>query len=145
MGYRSELKVVFYTYNKKNLPLLKLWLEENWDETQTQTNPFPRYSKTRISRLGAFSQFWGYLYEFDNIKWYASYPEIERFINAFHLFDALCNKDNEFAAEFARAGEEVADVEVMNAGDVYECLQTYVTIEAELTKEQDKLTQVKEE
>lgn len=141
MGYRSEVKVVFYTYNKKKLPLLKLWLAENWDETPTEKYGL-QYSKTRISSdppspVSLEYAFWGYLYEFDSIKWYDSYPEIERFINAFRSFDALCNEDNKFAAEFSRAGEDVADVEELSAGDVYGCLSTFVVIEAEITRESE--------
>ena len=141
MGYRSEVKVVFYTYNKKKLPLLKLWLAENWDETPTEKYGL-QYSKTRIlhlqpSPVSLEYAFWGYLYEFDSIKWYDSYPEIERFINAFRSFDALCNEDNKFAAEFSRAGEEATDIEELSAGDVYGCLSTFVVIEAEITRESE--------
>ena len=139
MGYRSEVKVVFYTYNKKKLPLLKLWLAENWDETPIQTYPLPQYEKTRISNGDGSREyaFWGYLYEWAEVKWYDSYPEIERFINAFRSFDALCNEDNKFAAEFSRAGEEATDIEELSAGDVYGCLSTFVVIEAEITRESE--------
>ena len=141
MGYRSEVKVVFYTYDKTKLPLLKLWLAERWD-VDPEEYGLP-YVKTRISFEAnrvpdSKYAFWGYLYEFNSIKWYESYEDIDRWDNEFLEFDKLCDPEtNQFAAEFIRVGEDSEDIEERGAGDIYGCLSAYTVIEADVTKEQE--------
>jgi hypothetical protein len=37
MGYRSEVMAAFYTTNKDEAPLLKLFIEENWPKSDNLT------------------------------------------------------------------------------------------------------------
>lgn len=111
MGYRSVVEAVFYTREKEQAPLLKLYVDENFpkcwrDEDIEYLKPIKA------------SNAWGYHFIADNIKWYESYPEIQEFnefAEKFVVFseskEGMPEKQLSWAYEFVRLGEEANDIE----------------------------------
>ena len=69
MGYRSDVTAVFYVSKPEHLPVLKLWLSENF--------PMDLFDE-HIRWFGR-----GMILEEQNIKWYQDYDEIMRVISFF--------------------------------------------------------------
>ena len=107
MGYRSNIVAVFYATKAEDLPVLKLWLDEN----------FP------MEELGECVRWFdrGMVFEYDDVKWYDSFHSVKAFNNAAQAFiNLFCqNKDGviECAYEFMRIGEEYEDIEVVREGN----------------------------
>ena len=111
MGYRSVVEAVFYTRDKEQAPLLKLYVDEN----------FPKFWKEEdeecLKPIRA-NNVWGCHFIADNVKWYESYPEIREFNEFAHAFVAFSEskegadaKQLSWAYEFVRLGEEANDIE----------------------------------
>ena len=103
MGYRSDVHALFYTTIKEDLPLLKLFMDENYPK---DLHDLEEISSNRI---------YGYEVKYDNVKWYESYDDVKAF-DAFRakysaLIDAQEENGKEWAFEFVRIGEETEDVE----------------------------------
>ena len=103
MGYRSEVTAVFYTCEKDEWPLLKLFVDENFPEDLA--NCLREECEEPRSR-------WGFVFHMDDCKWYESYPEVQ----AFNEFEAKFKKiskcaDGTWACEFARIGEDYNDID----------------------------------
>ena len=105
MGYRSDIKAVFYA-PKENAPLLKLYVDENFPkELDGELHPIDNGRHA------------GYEFGGNGWKWYPSYPEIvafNRFVsNYLELADADSDEAREraWAYEFVRIGEDSDDVE----------------------------------
>jgi hypothetical protein len=103
MGYRSDVHALFYTTIKEDLPLLKLFMDENYPK---DLHDLEEISSNRI---------YGYEVKYDNVKWYESYDAVKAF-DAFRTkYSALINAQEEngkeWAFEFIRIGEETEDVE----------------------------------
>lgn len=109
MGYRSDVHAVFYTANKESFPLLKLFFDEN----------FPRGLRESV-RVIDDSDFEGFYFEEQDVKWYPSYPEVQGF-DAFvkhycqHISEEVAPTAS-WCYEFLRIGEEDDDIERVTDG-----------------------------
>lgn len=107
MGYRSDVHALFYTTIKEDLPVLKLFMDENYPK---DLHGLEEISSNRI---------YGYEMKYENVKWYESYDDVKAF-DAFRtkylaLLDAQEEDGKEWAFEFFRIGEETEDVECENS------------------------------
>jgi hypothetical protein len=103
MGYRSDVHALFYTMQKEDLPLLKLFMDENYPK---DLHDLEEVSSNRI---------YGYEMKYENVKWYSDYDDVKAF-TAFRtkylaLLDAQEENGKEWAFEFVRIGEDTEDVE----------------------------------
>jgi hypothetical protein len=103
MGYRSDVHALFYTMQKEDLPLLKLFMDENYPKN---LHDLEEISSNRI---------YGYEMKYENVKWYSDYEDVKAF-TAFRtkylaLLDAQEENGKEWAFEFVRIGEDTEDVE----------------------------------
>ena len=103
MGYRSDVHALFYTTNKEDLPVLKLYMEENYPK---DLHDLEEISSNRI---------YGYEMKYENVKWYSDYDDVKAF-TAFRtkylaLLDEQEENGREWAFEFVRIGEDTEDVE----------------------------------
>jgi hypothetical protein len=123
MGYRSEVTAVFYTNEKDEWPLLKLFVDENFpkdlDDYLHEECEEPR------SR-------WGIVLRLDDYKWYDSYPEVQAFNEFEERFTSMdkCH-DGTWAFEFARIGEETDDIEERSSNHADYILRVVRHIEIE--------------
>lgn len=103
MGYRSAVHALFYTTKKEDLPVLKLYMDEN----------FPK----DLNDLGGISsnRIYGYEMVYEDVKWYESYDYVKAF-NAFKAkYLALIDEQEDgkkWKFEFVRIGEGIEDVEL---------------------------------
>ena len=106
MGYRSVVDAVFYTRNEEELPILKLYVDEN----------FPRNEELRecLTPINAPRE-WGYHFICDNVKWYESYTFVKEFNEFVVKFNQLLTENERarptWAFEFVRLGEDTSDIE----------------------------------
>jgi hypothetical protein len=107
MGYRSDIAAVFYASKVEDMPVIKLWLQENFpiDTFEASVRWFDK----------------GMVFSEENVKWYDTYPEVIAFEDARGKFvDLFCEgKENvvEGAFEFIRVGEQYDDVETAYRGN----------------------------
>jgi hypothetical protein len=105
MGYRSEVMAAFYTTNKEDAPMLKLFIEENW----------PDKGLAPLECLKS-DQYFGYLFHEEDVKWYDSFPEVQAFAEFVRKFTEIAQGGEadrrKWQYEFARIGEDYNDVEV---------------------------------
>lgn len=110
MGYRSEIAAVFYTMKVEDLPVVKLWLQENFPVKEFDDN------------IRWFDR--GMVLECEYVKWYDSFPDVKAFNETAQAFiDLFCQGEDgtiECAYEFMRIGEEYEDIEVIREGS-YDC------------------------
>tara|TARA_R110000787_G_scaffold270911_2_gene377964 strand:+ start:67 stop:432 length:366 start_codon:yes stop_codon:yes gene_type:complete len=114
MGYRSVVKIIFYTLEDKDFPALKLWVDENIPD---------EFDFTESSRDG----YRVLCYDNDWVKWYDSFPEVAAMQKALDRFDQVFGEGKtplEFAYEFIRMGEEDEDIERRSSDD----LQNLITV-----------------
>lgn len=103
MGYRSDVHALFYTTRKEDMPVLKLFMDENYPK---DLHDLEEISSNRI---------YGYEMKYENVKWYSEYSDVKAF-DAFRtkylsLLDAQEENGKEWAFEFVRIGEDTEDVE----------------------------------
>jgi len=103
MGYRSDVHALFYTTIKEDMPVLKLYMDENYPK---DLHDLGEISSNRI---------YGYEMKYENTKWYSDYEDVKAF-TAFRtkylaLLDAQEENGKEWAFEFVRIGEDTEDVE----------------------------------
>lgn len=110
MGYRSDVMAVFYVKEAKHLPVLKLWLDEN----------FPM--NTFHNNIRWFDR--GMVFEEDSVKWYDDYDEVKAFNEAVTKYLELVHNDlgveddaPSFSYEFVRIGDSDDDVETEYSGE----------------------------
>lgn len=107
MGYRSDVAALFYATDKKDFPVIKLWLEENFP-----MDTFKEYVRW-------FDR--GMVFHETDVKWYDDYEEVKAFDAARKKFiDMFCKDGHEGvqgAYEFMRVGESYDDVEDDYCGD----------------------------
>ena len=115
MGYRSDVTAVFYVSKAEHLPVLKLWLSENF--------PMEMFSE----HLRWFSR--GMVLEEHGIKWYYDYDEVKAFNEAVENYFWLMRMGAEdgddppvFSYEFVRIGENYEDIETAYEGNSCEYL-----------------------
>ena len=109
MGYRSEVKAVFYA-PKEKWAALKLYVDEN----------FPTVGdliKDEDLQEVETDSYCGYLFEQDDVKWYPNYAEVIAFTAFVSAFLELAEGDNAEALdwnyEFVRLGEDYSDIETV--------------------------------
>ena len=109
MGYRSEVKAVFYA-PKEKWAALKLYVDEN----------FPTVGDLiKDEDLKEFDTgiYCGYLFEQDDVKWYPNYAEVIAFTDFTRAFLELAEGENAEALdwnyEFVRLGENYDDIETV--------------------------------
>ena len=103
MGYRSEITAVFYTNEKDEWPLLKLFVDEN----------FPKdFENCLRAECEEPRRRWGFVFRVDDYKWYESYPEVQAFNEFEEKFKSMqkCG-DGTWSCEFLRIGEDYNDIE----------------------------------
>lgn len=122
MGYRSSVAAVLYVTDKTRMPELKLWLTENF--------PVEEFSED----IRWFDR--GIILECDDVKWYDSFPDVQKFNNAAQAFiDLFCAYNKEVFAgayEFMRIGEEYEDIETIREGEYEPFLECNRTISIDL-------------
>ena len=100
MGYRSDVKLVFYTSNESELPFsaVKLWFDEN----------YPKYDFGDVEVGQNYV-----LISYEDVKWYQGYDEVEAVNKAIELFCDTFNAHENTGAhyEMIRVGEELQDIE----------------------------------
>jgi len=107
MGYRSQVKAVFYTEDKEKWPVLKLYMEEN----------FPK--KWSLELIES-SHYYGYVFSAGDIKWYESYPDVQAFDAFVDAYRNLIDSESStlsWAYEFIRIGEDTKDIETDSEGN----------------------------
>jgi hypothetical protein len=107
MGYRSEVKAVFYTEDKEKWPVLKLYMEEN----------FPKEWSLELIES---SHYYGYVFSAGDIKWYESYPDVQAFDAFVDAYRNLIDSESSalsWAYEFIRIGEDTKDIETDSEGN----------------------------
>ena len=109
MGYRSVVEAVFYTRDKEQAPLLKLYVDENFPKNEEL-----RECLTPIKANNA----WGYHFMCDDVKWYESYTFVQEYAHFAEKFQDFAEskegvdaKQLSWAYEFVRLGEESDDTE----------------------------------
>jgi hypothetical protein len=103
MGYRSEITAVFYTHEKDEWPLLKLFVDEN----------FPKDLENCLSaECEEPRSRWGFVFRVDDYKWYESFPEVKAFEEFEEKFKEMGKcADGTWSCEFVRIGENYTDIE----------------------------------
>lgn len=100
MGYRSDIKLVFYTSNDSPTPFaaVKLWFDEN----------FPKYDFGDVEVGQNYV-----LISYEDVKWYQGYDEVEAVNKAIETFVDTFNANEETGLhyEMIRVGEELQDIE----------------------------------
>jgi len=121
MGYRSEIKAVFYTDDKEKWPVLKLYLDEN----------FPNeWSLEPIESKHCY----GYLFSADDVKWYPSYTDVaafNKFVDAYRNLISSGEDSFPWVYEFVRIGEDTTDIEHDSEGNCSYLLTVSRSIETD--------------
>lgn len=117
MGYRSNVKAVFYTCDKEQWPALRLFVDEN----------FPEEFKYCLGVIGS-SAYCGYVFSCEDVKWYDSYPDViayNKFVADYEGLIQNLESDEElpWMYEFIRIGEDTDDIETQSAGNADYVLQ----------------------
>lgn len=121
MGYRSDVAVAFICEDEKEHSLLKLYLDEHIPEWTKECNPLEVKP-------------YGFKLEFEDIKWYQDYPEIQEFESFLDAFDKMFTSEREpeneyrpdttihrmIGYQFIRVGEEETDIVNTEGGEVYD-------------------------
>ena len=103
MGYRSDVHALFYTTTKEDLPVLKLYMDEN----------FPKDEWLGLKEISG-DRIYGYELVLEHVKWYESYDGVKAFDEFKRKYGALIDEQErgkKWKFEFVRIGEEIDDVE----------------------------------
>lgn len=103
MGYRSDVHALFYTMTKEDLPVLKLYMDEN----------FPKYELLELKEIGS-NRIYGYELVCESVKWYSDYEDVKAFEAFTTQYKTLIDEQEEgkkWKFEFVRVGEDNDDVE----------------------------------
>jgi hypothetical protein len=104
MGYRSDVAAVFYATDKKDFPVIKLWLNENFPMEEFKEN------------IRWFDK--GMVFRDTHVKWYPDYDEVKAFDAAVENFVEMFCEDNALGSyEFMRVGESYDDIETDEYGE----------------------------
>ena len=113
MGYRSDVVAAFYVKDKKHLPVLKLWMQENF--------PMGDFDNA----LEWFDR--GVIFKDYNTKWYDDYEDVKAFNTAVEKYNGLVHMSAPegddppmFSYEYVRIGESYDDVDTQYDGDACE-------------------------
>lgn len=104
MGYRSDVHALFYTTNKDDLPVLKLYMDENFLKDE---------SVFELKEIES-NAIYGYELVLEQMKWYEGYE----YVKAFDAFKtkylgliAEQEPGKQWRFEFVRVGEDAEDIE----------------------------------
>jgi hypothetical protein len=100
MGYRSDVTIMMYPKNEKDFAALKLYVDENLPD------------KFEVREGGRGDKY--LLLEFDGIKWYEGYEEVDVYTRAFSEWE------DTFRDEADPEGEPIFHYEFMRIGEGYE-------------------------
>jgi len=110
MGYRSEVKFMFYPEKYEHFPVMKLWLDENMPGTTQNQSGYALLERSTYDE--------GYtpyiFYASYDVKWYEGYTEVGAVMQAIEDFNNLfCGEDatTPCSYEYVRIGEEIEDIE----------------------------------
>lgn len=114
MGYRSDVKAVFYTKDVDEWPALRLFVDEN----------FPEALKGDLEIIGS-SVYSGYVFSSESTKWYDQYTEVMAYNKFVEQYTELIDGKSglPWSYEFIRIGEDTDDIETANEGDADYVLQ----------------------
>ena len=101
MGYRSDVMAVFYTTDKEEFPLLKLFVEEN----------FPKEELGALEPLES-ERYFGFLFEAEDVKWYDGFEDVGMFQAFSNKFREVGMNKKTWHDEFVRIGEDFNDIDV---------------------------------
>ena len=110
MGYRSDVAAMFYVEHEDQLPLLQLFVEENF--------PFDHFGDGQMKHIDS-DYVYGYEFRAGYVKWYDAYPDVQafgKFVDKFaELADEVITGGGGFyrnwAYEYIRLGEDEDDME----------------------------------
>ena len=111
MGYRSDVHALFYTTLKEDLPVLKLYMDENYPE-----DFLPDLTYIQGEHL------WGYEMVCENVKWYEGYEDVKAFDEFQQKYRALIDEQEggrKWKFEFVRIGEDTDDIEQQQEDSSY--------------------------
>jgi hypothetical protein len=103
MGYRSDVHALFYTTIKEDLPVLKLFMDENYPK---DLHDLEEIKSNRI---------YGYEVVYEDVKWYSGYDDVKAFDAFKTKYHALLDEQEDgkkWKFEFVRIGEDIEDVEL---------------------------------
>jgi hypothetical protein len=122
MGYRSDVKAVFYTSDKEQWPALRLFVDEN----------FPEEFKYCLEVIGS-STYCGYVFSCESVKWYSNYSDVAEFNKFTEAYTELIDGEAglPWVYEFIRIGEDTEDIEAVSAGAADYVLQVRRTIDCD--------------
>tara|TARA_R110000868_G_scaffold221889_1_gene473690 strand:- start:3609 stop:4016 length:408 start_codon:yes stop_codon:yes gene_type:complete len=110
MGYRSDVHALFYTTIKEDLPVLKLFMDENYPK---DLHDLEEISSNRI---------YGYEVVYEDVKWYSGYDDVKAFDAFKTKYHALLDEQEDgkkWKFEFIRIGEDTEDVECEQDDSAY--------------------------
>ena len=125
MGYRSDVMAVFYTYDPTEYPAMKLFIDEH----------IPAFFRDdeymRLCSGGMPKHVQGIQFTMNGMKWYPSYPDVQRFEQAIEKFEKLSDGGDKWLWEFVRLGEEIEDVEERSCAEAESLLYVNRSIECD--------------
>jgi hypothetical protein len=105
MGYRSDVTIVMYPKRKEDFAALKLYADETFPDQFEVHEDNNRIEGFRYLML-----------EFDSVKWYEGYEDVDVYTRAFSEWDTMFEDEYEpesgsiFHYEFMRIGEDYEDI-----------------------------------
>jgi hypothetical protein len=132
MGYRSDVAAIFYVEHLDQLPLLQLFVEENF--------PFDEFEGNMKHIDSDYVH--GYEFRTHDTKWYDSNEGVQMFDKFTERFVGLADeKDGKkggylrnWAYEFIRLGEDSDDIERESSEQCYGLLDLSRQIEIDYTE-----------
>ena len=125
MGYRSDVMAVFYTYDPTEYPAMKLFIDEHIPEF------FRDDEYMRLFSGGMPKHVQGIKFTMNGMKWYPSYPDVQKFEQAIEKFEKLSDGGDKWLWEFVRLGEEIEDVEERSCAEAESLLYVNRSIECD--------------
>jgi hypothetical protein len=105
MGYLSDVTIVMYPKRKEDFAALKLYADETFPDKFEVHEDNNRIEGFRYLML-----------EFDNVKWYEGYEEVDVYTRAFSEWDTMFRDEYEpesgtlFHYEYLRIGADMEDI-----------------------------------
>ena len=105
MGYHSDVTIVMYPKRKEDFAALKLYADETFPDQFEVHEDNNRIEGFRYLML-----------EFDSVKWYEGYEDVDVYTRAFSEWDTMFEDEYEpesgsiFHYEFVRFGEDYEDI-----------------------------------
>lgn len=112
MGYRSDVRALFYTTHKEDLPVLKLYMDENFPKDELFFE---------LEEIGS-NVIYGYEVVLEQVKWYESYEYVKAFEAFKTKYLVLIDKQEDgkkWKFEFVRVGEDADDIEFKQNNSAY--------------------------